>query len=83
MNGLQKRSIKNLDQSNTLVPIKSSKEIAAEIANSILQLKNKAKSAILPFLVYFLEMSFQEAFTQANRQDAVPIPPKGKSIIKN
>ena len=83
MNGLQKRSIKNLDQSNTLVPIKSSKEIAAEIANSILQLKNKAKSANLPFLVYFLEMAFQEAFIQANKQDTVPIPPKGKSFIKN
>ena len=40
-------------------------ETAAYISDVVLQLRNMAKSADLKFLVYFLEMSFQEAFSQS------------------
>jgi len=44
-------------------------ETAAYISDIVLQLRNMAKSADLKFLVYFLEMSFQEAFSQSTRQE--------------
>ena len=40
-------------------------ETAAYISDVVLQLRNMAKSADLKFLVYFLEMAFQEAFSQS------------------
>ncbi len=40
-------------------------ETAAYISDVALQLRNMAKSADLKFLAYFLEMSFQEAFSQS------------------
>lgn len=42
-------------------------ETAAYIADVVLQLRNMAKRADLKFLAYFLEMAFQEAFTQSTR----------------
>ena len=42
-------------------------ETAAYISDIVLQLRNIAKAADLKFLVYFLEMAFQEAFTQSTR----------------
>jgi hypothetical protein len=44
-------------------------ETAAYIADIVLQLRNMAKQADLKFLVYFLEMSFQEAFSQSTRDE--------------
>ena len=43
-------------------------ETAAYISDIVLQLRNMAKSADLKFLVYFLEMAFQEAFSQSTRE---------------
>ncbi len=48
-------------------------ETAAYISDIVLQLRNMARAADLKFLVYFLEMSFQEAFSQSTRE------PKQKS----
>lgn len=42
-------------------------ETAAYIADIVLQLRNMAKRADMKFLAYFLEMAFQEAFTQSTR----------------
>ncbi len=42
-------------------------ETAAYISDVVLQLRNMAKAADLKFLVYFLEMAFQEAFSQSTR----------------
>lgn len=42
-------------------------ETAAYISDILLQLRNMAKAADLKFLVYFLEMAFQEAFSQSTR----------------
>lgn len=44
-------------------------ETAAYISDIVLQLRNMAKAADLKFLVYFLEMAFQEAFSQSARDD--------------
>ena len=44
-------------------------ETAAYISDIVLQLRNMAKAADLKFLVYFLEMAFQEAFSQSTRQE--------------
>lgn len=44
-------------------------ETAAYISDIVLQLRNMAKAADLKFLVYFLEMSFQEAFSISSRND--------------
>lgn len=46
---------------------KNRRQIASNIADDILELRGRAKKADLKFLVYFLEMAFQEAYTQANR----------------
>ena len=43
-------------------------ETAAYISDIVLQLRNMAKAADLKFLVYFLEMAFQEAFSQTTRE---------------
>jgi len=43
-------------------------ETAAYISDVVLQLRNMAKSADLKFLVYFLEMAFQEAFSQSTQE---------------
>ena len=53
-------------------------ETAAYIADIVLQLRNMARAADLKFLVYFLEMSFQEAFSQSTRSD-----PENPSEKKN
>lgn len=45
-------------------------ETAAYISDIVLQLRNMAKSADLKFLVYFLEMAFQEAFSQSTRNES-------------
>ncbi len=45
-------------------------ETAAYISDIVLQLRNMAISADLKFLVYFLEMAFQEAFSQSTRTDS-------------
>jgi len=44
-------------------------ETAAYISDIVLQLRNMAKSADLKFLVYFLEMAFQEAFSQSTKEE--------------
>jgi len=44
-------------------------ETAAYISDIVLQLRNMAKAADLKFLVYFLEMAFQEAFSQSTRNE--------------
>lgn len=48
----------------------SKEQVAQSIADSLLELRTQAKSADLKFLVYFLEMAFQEAFTQSSKEDA-------------
>ena len=42
-------------------------ETAAYISDVVLELRNMARRADLKFLVYFLEMAFQEAFTQTSK----------------
>ncbi len=57
--------LKNQKRSATLDQV----ETAAYISDIVLQLRNMAKAADLKFLVYFLEMAFQEAFSQSTRDD--------------
>ncbi len=48
----------------------SKADTAAYISDVVLQLRNMAKRADMKFLVYFLEMAFQEAFTQSTRLES-------------
>jgi len=57
--------VANRKRSTTLDKV----ETAAYISDILLQLRNMAKAADLKFLVYFLEMAFQEAFSQSTRAD--------------
>jgi len=54
---------------NSKKPQLKKAETAAYISDIVLQLRNMAKSADLKFLVYFLEMAFQEAFSQSTQED--------------
>lgn len=52
---------------NDIVGSLDKAETAAYISDVVLQLRNMAKRADMKFLVYFLEMAFQEAFTQSTK----------------
>lgn len=47
-------------------------EVASQISDELLALRAKAKEADLKYLVYFIEMAFHEAYTQANKDEAEP-----------
>ncbi len=64
---LMKTEVRQDDLTNGNVSLDQS-ETATYIADVTLQLRNLAKKADLKFLVYLLEMSFQEAFSRAQKE---------------
>ena len=64
---LMKTGVRQDDLTNGNVSLDQS-ETATYIADVTLQLRNLAKKADLKFLVYLLEMSFQEAFSRAQKE---------------